>query len=200
MRRFPSRLGLLAVPVSLMLTMACSQPAPAPQPTAAPAKPAAVESPAASSATVASPVAAAATALASPVATAAAAASPLAQPIATAIAGASPAVASLPIQISGVQLNPADPTITLRNSGSSSASLAGWHLQIGSAMVTMPASAQIAPSGSLTLHLTSGTNSATDLYLGAEGAALLNGLRPGARMALTTAQGDLVNEFTIPTL
>jgi hypothetical protein len=134
------------------------------------------------------------------VATAAAAASPLAQPITTAIAAASPAIASVPVQISGVQLNPADPTITLRNSGTSSANLAGWHLQIGSAMVTMPASAQIAPSGSLTLHLTSGTNSATDLYLGAEGAALMTGLQPGARVSLTTAQGDVVNEFTIPTV
>lgn len=188
--RLHSRLGLVAAPIALILSTACSQAAPAPPPAAAPV----------STAASPSPVAAAATALASPVATAVAAASPLASPIATAVAAASPAIASVPVQIAGVQLNPTDPTLTLRNSGAAPVSLSGWRLQVGSTMATMPSSAQIGSSGSLTVHLTSGTNSATDLYLGADGAALLTGLQPGARVALMNAQSEVVNEFTIPRL
>jgi hypothetical protein len=187
------RLGLVVAPILLMLSAACSQAAP-PQPTTAAKEPAA--SPAV--VTSPSPVAASATALASPVATAVAAASPLASPIATAVAAASPAIASVPVQIAGVQLNPTDPTLALRNNGATTVSLSGWRLQVGSMMATMPSSAQIGPSGSLTVHLTGGTNSSTDLYLGADGAALLTGLQPGARVALTNAQGEVVNEFTIP--
>jgi hypothetical protein len=124
----------------------------------------------------------------------------LASPVATLVAAASPAAASVPVQISGLQLSPTDPTLTLRNTGSSPVDLTGWRLEVGSTMVSLPSSAQIGAGGSLTVHLTTGTSSSTDIYLGQVGSALIGSLQPGAKVALTNPQGGVVSEYTVPRL
>jgi competence protein ComEC len=152
-------------------------------------------------ASVVSPIATTAAAVASPVATQAAAA---ASPIATQVAAvASPiaaqAVTSSPIRITGAQVSPADTTFTLQNSGSLPVDLTGWRLRVGSSTAKLP-DVTVPPGGTVTVHTASGTNSARDIYLGQEAAALISGLQPGASVALLDAQGTPVSEFMLPRL
>lgn len=139
-------------------------------------------------ATMAGPVATQAAEVASPVATRAAEA---ASPIAT-------SVAAWPVEIVGWQASPTDASLTLRNDGRATVDLTGWRVRIGSRMATLPSSAQLAPGESLTIHAAHGTSSATDIYLGDEGVALLQGIQPGAPLTLYDGQGNVVREAVIP--
>lgn len=151
-------------------------------------------------AAAASPVATQAAAAASPVATQVAAA---ASPIATQAAAAAPAVATQvtaasPVRFAGVNLSPTDTTITVQNAGTSAVDMSGWQLRVGDATATMPPNTSAAPGDTITIHTASGTSSGRDVYLGAQGAALLSGLQPGANVRLVDAQGGVQAEFTIP--
>jgi hypothetical protein len=115
-----------------------------------------------------------------------------------AAAAAGTATAASPVRISGVQVSPADTTITLQNSGNAAADLSGWKLRVGSTTATLPANTRAGPGETITLHTASGTSSGRDVYLGQDAAALLVGLQPGANIALLDAQDRTVTEFTIP--
>jgi competence protein ComEC len=187
---------LSTVAAGLTLLLAACTPAQTPaQPTVGAAA-TAVAKPANTAAVAASPAAATVVAAASPVATA------LASPAATAAAGASPAagtaVAASPVRITAAQLSPTDSTITLQNTSATAADLAGWRLRVGTASAALPSGTRVGPNETLTIHTASGTNTARDIYLGPESAALLAGLRPGATVALLNAQGASVAEFTLP--
>jgi hypothetical protein len=140
-------------------------------------------------ATAVQPAASPAAAAASPVATGAAA---VASP------AAATAIASSPMQITAAQLSPADSTITIVNAGGAPVDMSGWRLRVGTATATLPGSARAAPGESVTIHTAGGTSTARDIYLGAEGANLLSGLQPRARIALEDARGTAVSEFTLP--
>ena len=148
----------------------------------------------------ASPAATQAAAAASPIATQVAAA---ASPIATQAAAAAPAVATQvtaasPVRFAGVNLSPTDTTITIQNAGTSAVDMSGWELRVGSATATMPANVSAGPGDTVTVHTASGNSSGRDVYLGAQAAALLSGLQPGANIQLVNAQGAVQAEFMIP--
>jgi hypothetical protein len=126
-----------------------------------------------------------------------------ASPAATqAAAAASPAaataIAASPIRITGAQLSPADTTVTIQNVSSSAIDLTGWRLRVGSATASLPSGSRVGANETLTIHTASGSNTARDVYLGAESAALISGLRPGASVALVNPQGTAVAETTLP--
>lgn len=134
------------------------------------------------------------TAVASPAAAATALATQAA-PVATA---AATVVAGAPLSIAGVRLDPADTTITLRNSGSSAVDLAGASLRVGDSTISLPAGARVNPGSTVTIHTARGTGSATDVYLGDAGAQLVAAVRPGARVAVLDRDGRTLTEFTVP--
>jgi len=78
--------------------------------------------------------------------------------------------------------------------------MSGWRLRVGTATATMPANTRVAPGQTITIHTASGTSGGQDVYLGAEAAALLSGLQPGASVQLVDAQGTVVSEFALPRL
>ena len=100
--------------------------------------------------------------------------------------------------VAGVQLDPADTRITLRNSGSEPIDLSGWKLRVGDARVTLPANSRIAAGATITMHTASGTSTAEDIYLGGEASALLSAVQPGATVAIENAQGQTITRFEIP--
>jgi hypothetical protein len=103
-----------------------------------------------------------------------------------------------PIAFAGAKLDPTDPQLMLRNSGASAMNLAGWKLRVGSATAAMPSTAQIGPGDTVIIHFGPGTTSAKDWYLASEAASLMPGLRPGARVQLENAQGNVVSDFALP--
>ena len=105
---------------------------------------------------------------------------------------------SAPVRVTGFQLNPLDPTLTLQNTSTGVISMAGWKLRVGTTTVTLPLNASVAPNQNITLHLGNGTSSANDVYLGPDGLTLVTALRPGARVAVENAQGTAVTEFALP--
>ena len=192
---------LFAMAAATALTACTGAPASPPVQSAATqvASPAATIAAAASP--VASPAAAAAAAAASPAATAvAAAASPAATAAAAAASPIATALASSPVRITGGQLSPTDTTIRVENAGTAAVDMSGWRLRVGTATATMPANTRVAPGQTITIHTASGTSGGQDVYLGAEAAALLSGLQPGASVQLVDAQGTVVSEFAVPRL
>jgi hypothetical protein len=220
--------GLTLGMVAFIVLGACAPTAPPAAPTvgaaatalATAAKPAAATAVAAASpiatqaAAAAAPAVATAVAGASPaIATAAAGASPAA---ATAVAGASPAVATAaagaspvaaaaaaaaaasPIRITDARVDPSDAAISLQNTSGTAVDLTGWRLRIGSASAALPSAARVGPNESLTVHTAAGTNTARDIYLGPEAAALLQVLQAGATVELVDQQGNAAASFRLP--
>jgi hypothetical protein len=102
------------------------------------------------------------------------------------------------LQITGATLGPSDSTLALRNTGTTVIDLAGWELRVGSERATLPSGATVPPGQLLTIHTGSGTDTATDVYLGARAATLANGFRSGAQVALLDQAARPVVQFVIP--
>jgi len=141
----------------------------------------------------------AATAAASPIATVvSAAASPAATVVSAAASPAATLAAASPARITAAQISPTDTTLTVQNAGSAAVDLTGWRLRVGSATATLPGNSRVSPGETVTIHTASGASAGRDIYLGADAAALMSGLQPGASIALLDAQGSTVSEFVIP--
>jgi competence protein ComEC len=102
------------------------------------------------------------------------------------------------LQIAGATVGPTDSTLTVRNSGTTIADLAGWELRVGSERATLPSSATVLPGQSLTIHTGTGTDTATDVYLGTRASTLASGFRAGAQVVLVDPVGRPLVQFTIP--
>jgi hypothetical protein len=88
--------------------------------------------------------------------------------------------------------------VSLQNTSGSTVDLGGWVLQVGTASAQLPAGLAIQPGQSITLHSGTGTNTATDVYLGAQASALAQQAKPGARVVLQNPSGAPTTAFTIP--
>jgi hypothetical protein len=110
------------------------------------------------------------------------------------------AVAGSPVQISQVQINDTDTTIAIRNSGQRQVNIGGWILFMGAFPFVLPTNAnmRIDPNQTLTLHLSRGTDSATDVYVGDAPGPLLNNLQNGAPLVLVDLTGQLASVYRIP--
>jgi hypothetical protein len=71
------------------------------------------------------------------------------------------------VQITAVRVAQSDPTIAVSNSSSGQAHSSAWILLLGPCAAVLPASPnlRIQPGATVTPHLSSGTDSATDGYL-----------------------------------
>lgn len=180
-----SALLALVIPSVVLIAGACSPTAATPP---SPTVQAVASQAAPTVQAVASQVVPTAQALASQVA-------PAVSPAASAIASA---VAAAPVRITNASLIPGDATITLQNTGTTAVDLSGWSVRVGTATATLPANTNVPSSGQITLHTAAGTSSGTDVYLGAQGQALLAALTPGAQVQLMNPQNVVANSFTLP--
>ena len=194
------RLALAAA--TLVGTLACQSAPPASPTTSAQVAATAI-------ATVAVPIAETAVAVAAPIATEIATRAPAI--VTTQVAAAETQVAAVvptvaiaspipgsPIRITDVQFGVLDTTITIQDISGAALDLTGWKLSVGTASATLPAGTKVDPNATLIIHTRIGTNTARDVFLGAEALSLLPGLRPGAVGALLDRQGTRVGEFRLP--
>ena len=77
--------------------------------------------------------------------------------------------------------------------------VSAWLLMTGNTAVILPVdqALRIQPSATLTLHFSSGTNTATDYYLGQISPGIANTVRPGDRLALVTLTGVVASVYQL---
>jgi hypothetical protein len=110
------------------------------------------------------------------------------------------AVAGSPIQITQVKVSDADTTISIHNSGNRQISIGGWILFMGTFPFVLPTNPnmRIDPGQTLNIHLSRGTDTATDVYVGSAPQPLVNNLQNGATLALVDLTGQLAAVYRIP--
>ena len=142
-------------------------------------------------------VAAAQTQTAPTVAAAQTQTAPTAAAISTQVAGTvqpvvATSVSASPVQISQAQVSQTDTTIALHNSGSRPVNIGGWTLLMGTFPFVLPTNSnmRIDPGQTLTLHLSRGDDTVTDVYVGSAPGPLLNNLQNGATLVLVDLSGQ----------
>ena len=175
---------LVSLPLALLALVAlaaCTSSAPAPAP--APPKPTTPPAASTASPNTASPVAAAANAPASP------SVSPQASP--------SPRVGAQ-LRIADASLADSTPWLSLQNTGDEAIAVAGWRVEVGEQVATIPEDATVEPGRALTLHARDGIHTASEVFLGADATALARAALPGTPVRLVDAAGQVVAETTVP--
>ena len=135
---------------------------------------------------------------------AAGAASPVA---AEARAGASPSVSAPAsprssvgpqVRIADASLADSTPWLSLRNTGDEAISLAGWRLEVGDRAAIVPEGTTLEPGRALTLLARDDINTGTEVFLGADGAGLMQAALPGTPVRLVDTAGKVWAETTVP--
>jgi competence protein ComEC len=158
-----------------------------------------VQALATSGATAAQQAAPTVQALATSASTNAAQSAPTLQALATQVAPVSATVTSnAPVRISNVQSTSNDASMTVQNSSNSAVDMSGWTLMVGTSTVSLPSGVNIPPGGTIILHTGSGTNSASDVYLGSSASTLAQQVKPGARIVLQNPSGSPTTAFVVP--
>ncbi|MBV9322389.1 MAG: lamin tail domain-containing protein [Chloroflexi bacterium] len=101
-------------------------------------------------------------------------------------------VAASRVQISQASVNQGDPTVTIQNSGSSPVDVGGWTLALGPFLVILPTSGDmsIQPGQLVVVHLSQGTSSPPDVFVGAPPAPAVAALQRGAPLVLVDPRGQ----------
>jgi hypothetical protein len=113
-------------------------------------------------------------------------------------AAASTAIAGAPVRITDASLSGSAPRLTIQNTSTQAVDLSGWTLRVGDAAVRLPTNMQAPAGQTLVLHMTAGTSSGRDVYLGQPAPDLTQALRPGARIALEDPSGSTITAMTVP--
>ena len=106
-------------------------------------------------------------------------------------------VANSPVQLAAVKVDPTDTTATIRNSGTASINLNGWTLVIGPRFWTVLLGVTADAGQTRTLHLSSGTDSPGDVYLGYGSSAASTSLSSGGRVALISPSGMVMSVYSV---
>ncbi len=108
--------------------------------------------------------------------------------------------AASPLQIMRVRVSPDDTTIAVNNSGTGAISISAWILTLGTFPAVLPVSPnlRIQPNSTVTLHLSRGTDTASDVYLGQAPEALVSNLKSGTRIALVNLAGQVMSVYQLP--
>jgi hypothetical protein len=109
-------------------------------------------------------------------------------------------VAASPVSITGVQPSQSDATVLVRNNSAARVNLSGWHLLVGTATAPLLDSGNlfVDPGQTITLHLSLGTSTPGNVYLGQASSGLAEKMTPGQVVALTDFDGSLASVYQIP--
>ena len=118
-------------------------------------------------------------------------------PVAKAAASPSPRVGPQ-VRIADASLGDSTPWLSLRNTGDEAISVAGWRVEVGDRVATIPDETTIEPGMALTLHPRNGVSTENEVFLGADGAALTSAALPGTPVRLVDTAGRVVAETTVP--
>jgi hypothetical protein len=107
-------------------------------------------------------------------------------------------VALSPVQITDVDVDPSNTTVTVRNSGSAAVNLEGWTLLLGPSIAIALRDIPLEPGQTRTLNLSSGTDTADNVFLGtASSGAIATTFAPGQR-AVLIGPNDQVASILLP--
>jgi hypothetical protein len=109
-------------------------------------------------------------------------------------------VSTSTVQISQAQVSQTDTTITIRNSGTGTVNIGGWVLFMGTFPFVLPTNPnmRVDAGQSLTIHLSRGTDTPTDVYVGAAPQPLVNNLQNGATLILVMPNGQPASVYRLP--
>jgi hypothetical protein len=102
------------------------------------------------------------------------------------------------VRVTNVNVGTGDTTITVQNVSSQAANLSNWTLHVGSATTQLPSGVNLRPGQSVTLHTTSGTSDANNVFLGQSAQTIASEARPGAQVRLDNPSGSPVSSFVVP--
>jgi len=123
---------------------------------------------------------------------------PTVQAAATAASGAiATQVAASTVQVTGVNINSADTTVTIKNSGGSSENLRGWTLVMGPSLALSLSDVKVDAGQTVTVHLSPGTDTPTDVYVGMGSAVAAQTLSPGMRVVLVAPRDQIASVYTL---
>jgi hypothetical protein len=130
---------------------------------------------------------------------------PTAQAIATTVAATieppiATSVAASPVQIADVRVSQDDTTVALGNKGAEAANVSDWVLIIGTFPLVLPTSThlRIDPNETVMLHMSRGSDTDSDVYLGQAPERLVKSMQPGTRFVLVNLQGEIASIYRLP--
>jgi hypothetical protein len=103
-------------------------------------------------------------------------------------------VAASPVQITTVQVDPNDTRVMIRNSSANTVNLRNWTLLMGQTGVVL-GDVKVEPNQALTLHLTSGTDTNSDAYVGYGSAIVSATYKPGEPVVLVSSSSDVASIY-----
>jgi hypothetical protein len=102
------------------------------------------------------------------------------------VASVSTSVATSPVHITNVNVGATDTIVAIQNSGSTPSNLAGWTLVLGPNLSIELSDITVKAGETRQLHLSDGTDTDSDVYLGIGSVAARASLQPGAHVVLVS--------------
>jgi hypothetical protein len=106
-------------------------------------------------------------------------------------------VATSTMRVANVTVSPSDTMIEIQNLGSSSVNLAGWTLLLGPELSLMLGDINVGAGQTRTLHLSQGTDTPSDVYIGVGANVARPNLQPGARVILIAPRDEIASIYSI---
>jgi hypothetical protein len=106
-------------------------------------------------------------------------------------------VSASPLQITGVAVDSRDTTVAIHNGAADVKSLLNYTLLMGSGYEIALGDIPIRPGGSVTLHLSDGTTTPTDAYLGGGSALAADALDAGEHVVLLAPENEVASIYGI---
>jgi hypothetical protein len=106
-------------------------------------------------------------------------------------------VALSPVHVTSVSVSQDDTSVVIQNTGSGSMNLAGWTLVMGPNFSMVLGDITINAGQTRTLHLSQGTDTPSDVYLGFGSSAARGSLQPGSRVVLIAPPDQVASIYSI---
>jgi hypothetical protein len=106
-------------------------------------------------------------------------------------------IGASPLQITGVTIDSRDTTVAIHNGATDAQSLKNYTLLMGSVFEVQLGDIPIRSGGSVTLHLSAGTSTPTDVYLGGGSDLAGHALDTGEHVVLLAPQNEVASIYGI---
>ena len=106
-------------------------------------------------------------------------------------------VAQSTIQVTNVNIDSADTSVTVKNSGDRSENLRDWTLVMGPVFAVQLGDIEVPAGQSVKLHFAVGSTTPSDVYLGFGSNAASNNLKPGMRVVLVAPREQIASVYSL---
>jgi hypothetical protein len=106
-------------------------------------------------------------------------------------------VASSPVHVTNVNVGTTDTIVAIQNGGAAPMSLAGWTLVLGPNFSIELSDIGLKAGQTRQLHLSDGTDTESDVYLGFGSGAARTSLQPGSHVVLISPPDQIASVYSI---